>query len=130
MLSASAVKDNSFFRRVKEGFSQLVSNCSMMIRVAKPCEATPRWLGPLPEQLIMATQQNVGKLSTRIKDAGIAIRHLRERTLFYTAGSRNEFGRCGHPQNHEKHQQALKSRSDPKVKSSKMGSSITPRQFL
>ena len=28
-------------------------------------------------------------LSTRIKDAGIAIRHSRERILFYTAGSRN-----------------------------------------
>ena len=27
--------------------------------------------------------------STRIKDAGIAIRHSRGRTLFYTAGSRN-----------------------------------------
>ena len=34
--------------------------------------------------------------STRIKDAGIAIRHLRERILFYTAGLRNEFGRCGY----------------------------------
>ena len=29
MLSASEVEDNSFFRRVMEGFSQLVSNCSM-----------------------------------------------------------------------------------------------------
>ena len=28
--------------------------------------------------------------STRIKDAGIAIRHSRGRILFYTAGSRNE----------------------------------------
>ena len=28
-------------------------------------------------------------LSNRIKDAGIAIRHLRERILFHTAGSRN-----------------------------------------
>ena len=28
-------------------------------------------------------------LSTRIKDAGIAIRHSRGRILFYTAGSRN-----------------------------------------
>ena len=28
-------------------------------------------------------------MSTRIKDAGIAIRHLRGRILFYTAGSRN-----------------------------------------
>ena len=34
--------------------------------------------------------------STRIKDAGVAIRHSRERILFYTAGSRNEFVRCGH----------------------------------
>ena len=34
--------------------------------------------------------------STRIKDAGIAIRHSRERILFYTAGCRNEFGRCGY----------------------------------
>ena len=38
------------------------------------------------------------QLSTRIKDAGIAIRHSRERILFYTAGSRNEFGRCVHTQ--------------------------------
>ena len=30
-----------------------------------------------------------------MKDAGIAIRHSRGRILFYTAGSRNEFGRCG-----------------------------------
>ena len=29
------------------------------------------------------------ELSTRIKDAGIAIRHSRGRILFYTAGSRN-----------------------------------------
>ena len=29
------------------------------------------------------------QLSTRIKDAGIAIRHSRGRILFYTAGSRN-----------------------------------------
>ena len=29
--------------------------------------------------------------STRIKDAEIAIRHSRERILFYTAGSRNGF---------------------------------------
>ena len=28
-------------------------------------------------------------MSTRIKDAGIAIRHWRETILFYTAGSRN-----------------------------------------
>ena len=34
--------------------------------------------------------------STRIKDASIEIRHSRERILFYTAGSRNEFGRCGY----------------------------------
>ena len=31
----------------------------------------------------------VWALSTRIKDAGIAIRHSRGRILFYTAGSRN-----------------------------------------
>ena len=31
--------------------------------------------------------------STRIKDAGIAIRHSRGRILFYTAGSRNELER-------------------------------------
>ena len=31
----------------------------------------------------------LSRLSTRIKDAGIAIRHSRGRILFYTAGSRN-----------------------------------------
>ena len=30
-------------------------------------------------------------MSTRIKDAGIGIRHSRGRILFYTAGSRNRF---------------------------------------
>ena len=37
---------------------------------------------------------NCDRSSTRIKDAGTAIRHSRERILFHTAGSRNEFGRC------------------------------------
>ena len=35
-------------------------------------------------------------LSTRIKDAGIAIRHSREGILFYTAGSRNGLRGGGH----------------------------------
>ena len=42
--------------------------------------------------LLRATSQQQGAmlmLSTRIKDAGIAIRHSRGRILFYTAGSRN-----------------------------------------
>ena len=38
---------------------------------------------------------SVLELSTRIKDAGIAIRHLRGRILFYTAGSRNGLERVG-----------------------------------
>ena len=35
-------------------------------------------------------------LSTRIQDAGISIHHSQRRILSYTAGSRNEFGRCGY----------------------------------
>ena len=34
-------------------------------------------------------------MSTRIKDAGIAIRHSRGRILFYTAGSRNRLKEVG-----------------------------------
>ena len=42
-------------------------------------------------------------LSTRIKDAGIAIRHSRGRILFYTAGSRNGLERvAGVGPGHEK----------------------------
>ena len=37
--------------------------------------------------MVFATQSD--DFSTRIKDAGIAIRHSQERILFYTAGSRN-----------------------------------------
>ena len=41
--------------------------------------------------------------STRIKDAGIAIRHSRERILFYTAGSRDGLnGVVGHGPGHKK----------------------------
>ena len=39
----------------------------------------------------LALQGHLSKSSTRIKDAGIAIRHSRGRILFYTAGSRNGF---------------------------------------
>ena len=39
--------------------------------------------------LVMQRCPHFTRLSTRIKDAGIAIRHLRGRILFYTAGSRN-----------------------------------------
>ena len=46
-----------------------------------------------------------GHLSTRIKDAGIAIRHSQERILFYTAGSRNGFqgmeAVCRHTKKHK-----------------------------
>ena len=40
---------------------------------------------PINEQLTRKSR----KCSTRIKDAGIAIRHSQGRILFYTAGSRN-----------------------------------------
>ena len=68
------------------------------------------------------------KPSTRVKDAGIAIRHSQGRILFYTAGSKNELaavGRAGKSINLS--QKSLKSVFDPKVESSKMGLSITPR---
>ena len=50
--------------------------------------------------------------------------------FFYTAGSRNEFGCCGYTLKMMKRgPKSLKSRFDPKVKSSNMGLSIIPRQF-
>ena len=39
--------------------------------------------------LAVPVAKNKLEFSTRIKDAGIAIRHSRGRILFYTAGSRN-----------------------------------------
>ena len=42
-----------------------------------------------PEGGCANTRLDRGLKSTRIKDAGIAIRHSRGRILFYTAGSRN-----------------------------------------
>ena len=45
--------------------------------------------GGLRPGLTITFQRNEPPLSTRIKDAGVAIRHSQGRILFYTAGSRN-----------------------------------------
>ena len=58
----------------------------LQVKACDPtCGRCQRWL----------EECTVLMFSTRIKDAGIAIRHLRGRILFYTAGSGNGLERLG-----------------------------------
>ena len=51
------------------------------------------WMSSLTQVRVTSlAQEDTISWSTRIKDAGIAIRHSRGRILFYTAGSRNGLG--------------------------------------
>ena len=67
-------------------------------------KSTASAASPMPKivkQKMKITKKHM--FSTRIKDAGIAIRHSRGRILFYTAGSRNGVERvAGHGPGHKK----------------------------
>ena len=71
--------------------------------------------------------------STRIKDAGIAIRHSRGYAFFHTAGSRNGSewldGKGPRPKLMKKESQIIKKGVRPKVQNPKLGLPITPRPF-
>ena len=73
------------------------------------------------------------QLSTRIKDAGIAIHHARGGILFYTAGSGNGLEVvevvCPGLKIMKKMSHILKKGVRSKVQNAKMGLSITPRPF-
>ena len=68
----------------------------------------------------------VAPLSTRIKDAGFAIRHSRGRILFYTAGSTKELEGVDSLKIIKKDPKSSK-RGLPKVQNPKMALPIIPR---